>query len=247
MFLMLSRRRGIASQDLGEVECATCWILGDLLTATESIGYQKGLGCGLTDGRQKGAFGQDLRDAILFPLEPERSSHTAAAWIQEGYAGSRAAEKANLGVHFGERFVVAVPVEDYALPGEVRGLAMGCMLLEEIAEEEGLAAEAGGASVVREEVAKFVTEDTGTGGFEEDEGPAGVDLGSQGFENALEVASGFGQEAEVVEGASAAEVMAGDLDPEACGFEDLPGGNQGLRMVVVVPGVGPKEDVPGSG
>ena len=143
--------------------------------------------------------------------------------------------------------MVAVPVEDYALPGEIGWLVLGGVPFEEITEEESLAAEAGGASVVWKEVAELVTEDTGTGRFEEDHGQPGVDFGAQTVENAQEIAAGFGQETEVIEGASAAEVMAGNLHVEACAFEDLPGSVQGLRMVIVVPGVGPEENVPGSG
>jgi hypothetical protein len=58
-------------------------------------------------------------------------------------------------------------------------------------------------------------------------------------------ALGAVEHAEVVEGASAAEVGLGDQDAESGGFEDLDGGTGGVGEEVVVEGVGPEEDFGG--
>ena len=50
------------------------------------------------------------------------------------------------------------------------------------------------------------------------------------------------EHADVVEGASAAEVGARDGDVEAGGFEDFGGGFGGRGQEVIVEGVGPEED-----
>ncbi len=55
------------------------------------------------------------------------------------------------------------------------------------------------------------------------------------------------EEAEVVEGAAAAEVMLREGDAEAGVGEDLVGGSHGGGVEVVVEGVGPEEDVGGGG
>ena len=60
---------------------------------------------------------------------------------------------------------------------ELRGLVVGGVLDEELAEEEGLVAELGGAGVVGEEVGELVAEDGGAAGFEDDDGCAGVSWG----------------------------------------------------------------------
>ncbi len=70
---------------------------------------------------------------------------------------------------------MAVAVDD-DLFVDLRGLVVGGVFDEELAEEEGLVAEFGGAGVVGEEVGEFVAEDGGAAGFEDDDGcvPAGA-------------------------------------------------------------------------
>ena len=61
------------------------------------------------------------------------------------------------------------------------------------------------------------------------------------MEDFFEVGAGLLEEAKVVERAAAADVVAGDFGGESSGLEDLSGGGEGLRVVVVVPGIGPEQ------
>ena len=87
--------------------------------------------------------------------------------------------------------------------------------------------EALGALVVREEVDEFVAEDGDAAGFETDDGDSGFDLGVEFVEDVEQQGFGAVEHAEVVEGASAAEIGLRDDDAESGGFEDLDGGAGG--------------------
>jgi hypothetical protein len=113
---------------------------------------------------------------------------------------------------------------------------------EEIAEQEGLLAQAPGSGMVWEEIAEFVAKDTGAGGFEKDDGQAGVDFGGETIHGAFEIGTGFREKSEIVERAAAAEVASGDLSMKSGVREDIMGSGEGLRAEVVVPGVGPEEN-----
>ena len=102
-------------------------------------------------------------------------------------------------------------------------------------------AEALGARVVGEKFQQLVLEDAGAAWFEEDERIAGIDLAGHAIENLNKVPTGRAEQAEVIERASAADVTFWNMDPEAGLGKNLFGGNHGLRMVVVVPGVGPEQ------
>ncbi len=116
------------------------------------------------------------------------------------------------------------------------------MLLEEFAEEESLFAQGLGARVVGEEVREFVAKDGDAAGFESDDGDSGFDLGLELVEDVEQQSLGAVEHAEVVEGASAAEVGLGDDDAKSGGFEDIDGGAGGGGEEVVVKGVGPEKD-----
>ncbi len=137
---------------------------------------------------------------------------------------------------------MAVAVDDDLL-ADLRRLVVGGVADEEFAEEEGLAAEFGGAGVVGEEVGELVAEDGGAAWFEHHDGSARVELRGEGVEDFEEILFGGVEEAEVVEGAAAAEVMLREGDAEAGVGEDLVGGSHGGGVEVVVEGVGPEEDV----
>jgi len=138
--------------------------------------------------------------------------------------------------------VMAVAVDDYFVVN-LWGFVVWGVFDEELAEEEGLVAELGGAWVVGEEVGEFVAEDGGAGGFEDDDGGASLELCGEGAESFEEVVFGGVEHAEVVEGSAAAEMLRGEGDAEACGGEDLMGGAHGGGVEVVVEGVGPEEDL----
>jgi hypothetical protein len=115
--------------------------------------------------------------------------------------------------------------------------------LEKFTEQESLAGKFLGAGVVRKEVEKFVAEDGDATGFESDDGDAGFDFGFERVENFEEQRLSAVEEAEVVEGTSAAEMGAGDEDAVSGGFEDFDGRASGGRMEIVVEGVGPEENL----
>jgi hypothetical protein len=101
------------------------------------------------------------------------------------------------------------------------------------------------AGVVGKEVREFVAEDSYTGRFQSDYGDAGFDLGLELVEDFQEQAFGAIQHAEVVQGASAAEIGVGNEDAESGSFQDLDSGTGGLGEEVVVEGVGPEKNLGG--
>jgi hypothetical protein len=137
---------------------------------------------------------------------------------------------------------MAVAVDDdFAI--ELRRFVVRSVLDEELAEQEGLVAEFGGAGIVGEEVGEFVAEDGGAGGFENDDGCAGLKLWSEGVESFEEIVLCGIEHAEVVEGTTAAEMLRWERDAEACGGEDLMGSAHGGGVEVVIERVGPEEDL----
>jgi hypothetical protein len=72
-----------------------------------------------------------------------------------------------------------------------------------------------GEKAIGEEIESFVFEDAGTAWFEKDEGEAGFYLRGYAVEDFGEIGAGVRQEAEVVKGATAADVSLGGLDTEA--------------------------------
>jgi hypothetical protein len=139
---------------------------------------------------------------------------------------------------------VAVDEDLFADAGR---LIVGSVLDEELAEEEGLVAELGGAGIVGEQVGKLVAEDGGAAWFKDNDGGAGGELGGECVEDFAKIFFCGVEHAEVVEWAAAAEVVVGEDDTEAGSGEDLVSGAQGGGMEVVVEGVGPKEDGGGFG
>lgn len=189
-------------------------VLGNLFPTTESVGYHDSLrGC-LTDGGQKSALRQRLRNFILFPLEAKGSGHATAARVEKGDVRSGTAEQVELGGHFEDGLVVTVAVEDDALSREAGWPVVRRPLGKEIAEEECLLTQSGGASVLGEEVVEFIAEDAGAGRLKKDDGQSGVDFRGKDCKDLLKIMARRGQEAKVVEGASAAEMLAWDADAE---------------------------------
>jgi hypothetical protein len=172
-------------------------------------------------------------------FEPKGAGHTAAAGVEEGDVSASAAEEVDLVRHFHGGFVMAVTVEDDFLPQKAGGPEVRRLLNEELAEKEGVVAKALCARVAWKEVDQFVAKDGCATGLEKDEGEACIDLRREIAKNFLEVGASLFQEAEVVERAAAADMVARDLDRKSGGIEDAGGGGEGLWMVVVVPRIGP--------
>jgi len=228
------------------MEGAAGRILGDLFAAAEAVRDEDVAGCSGSDSREQDALGQSLGDGEFLFLEAEGSGHATASGVEEGDAGSGAFENLYLGLHLGQRLLVAVAVQDDRAASERGRLVVRGVAEEEIAEQEGLLAQAQCPGVVREEIAEFIAEDAGAGGFEKDDGQAGVDFGGEAvcdaFEDAFEVGAGFGEKSEIVKRAAAADVALRDLNVEAGAGEDIVRGGEGLRVEIVVPGVWPEED-----
>ncbi len=118
----------------------------------------------------------------------------------------------------------------------------GGAAFEKLAEKESLFAQGLGASVVREKIRQLVAEDGDAAGFESDDGNPGFDLRLELIENLEQKGFGAIEHAEVVEGASAAEVGLRDDDAVSGGFENFDGGFGGRGEKVVVERVGPEEN-----
>jgi len=125
---------------------------------------------------------------------------------------------------------------------EAVGGPIGSLGGEPVGKEPNLAAEFFGAKVVGEQLNQFIFEDAGTAWLKKDERKARVDLRGHAIEDFDEVTARGGEESEVIEGAAAADVALGDLDAEASLGEHLFSGDEGMGVVVVVPGVWPEED-----
>lgn len=139
---------------------------------------------------------------------------------------------------------MAMAVEEDFSGERGRGV-VGDASLEEFGEEESLRAEAGGAGIFREKIAELIAEDRGATGFEDDDGKAGVDLGGERFEDALKIFFGVVKQAEIVEGAAAAELPAGNGGSEACGGEDIVSGAESFGVEGIVECVDPQEEFGG--
>ena len=103
-------------------------------------------------------------------------------------------------------------------------------------------AQALGPGTRGEEIAKFVAEDAGAGGFEKNEGPASIDFWSEPFHDAFEVGAGFSQESKIIERTAAADMLPRDPNAIVSAGEDAVGGGESLGVVVVVPGIRPQDD-----
>lgn len=231
-----------ALEDFGEVEGVAVGFLVDLFAAGEAVGEDEGIVGGVADFGEEEAFAAldgDIVVGAFFVSEGAR--HTAAAVLGFVEVGVEVLEEFLFVVHAHEGFVVAVAVEEDFLM-ECGGFEIGGVFGEELAEEEGLAGEALGVLGGGEEVGEFIAEDGGATGFEDDHGKSGLDVGAHDVHELVEPAFGGGDEAVVVEGASAAEVLHGDDDAEAGVFEDIDGGHEGFGHEVVVEGVGEEED-----
>src|ERR1700691_1603796 len=134
---------------------------------------------------------------------------------------------------------MAVALEDDFAALKLLRLKIRNVAGEEFAEQQGLFAQALGAAVIGKEVDELITEHAGAAGFEEDEGQAGVDLGGEALEDLQQVGAGLPQESKVVERSAAANVLARHFDGEARALQDAGRRFEGLRVVVVIPGVRP--------
>ena len=114
---------------------------------------------------------------------------------------------------------------------------------EPVGKQPDLLAQALGSRIVGKEFEQLVLEDAGAAWLKKDERQPGIDLRSHAVENTREIGAGSGEKAEVVEWTAAADVAAWDFDLKSGLAEDSLGGGERLRMVVVVPGVGPQQDL----
>src|SRR6185437_12360010 len=127
-------------------------VLGDLLAATKFVGNEKGFRRGAPDGGQKHPLGQGLRNLELLALKAEGAGHAAAPGVEQGNGGPSAAEQIHLGVHFHQRLMVAVAVQNDSLSGEIGRLVAWRTLSEKVAQYICLVAKGGGAGVLWEEI-----------------------------------------------------------------------------------------------
>ena len=219
--------------------------LSDLFAATEAVGNHDGIRPGGLNGGQQVLVGDGFRYFELIGFKAERASHAAAAGLDDFNAGSSAAQKRDSVSRAAEdRFAMAVAVDENlrsfeATRGEDK---IGSTSSEPAGKEPDLFTEPLGSRMAGEELEQFVFENAGAAWLEKDEGQTGVDLGSQAVEDLREIRACGGEETEVVERSSTAEVAWRNLDVEAGLSENGFGGNKSLRVVIVVPGVGPKEN-----
>ena len=241
-----------ACQNFSEVEGPDVGELIDLLAATEAIGDDDGgWGGGLESGKQ--AIVRDgLRDLEFIGFEAEGAGHAAASGLDglDRCAGL-AEERDFAGRAAEDGFVMAVAVQQNVraleAPRDEIGREIRRLGGEEIGEKPDLPAQALRAGVVGKEFQQFVFEDAGAAWLEEDERQASLDLRSHAAENFGEIGAGGREKAEVVERAAAADVALRGFNLKAGLGEDGFCRGERLRVVVVVPGVGPEENFSSGG
>jgi len=169
-------------KNLGQVKRVTVGFLSDLLTAAEAVGKDEPVGWSVADRRQEFEFADGDRDIIFVVFEPERPGHAAATGGRGLIVESHPTQDGLLGAHLQDRLVMAVSVNQ-RFAFEARKGDKVFVIVEELAQEEGLPREALSALVVGEEVAEFVAEDRHATGLEADDGDAGFDFDGKGVEN----------------------------------------------------------------
>src|SRR5438309_4695560 len=215
--------------------------LANLLAAAESVGDHQPVWRSLADGGEEFEFADGGGDVVLFGFKSERAGHAAAAGSWRLEINADAGEDCLFGVHFEDGLVVTMAVDDgLALQSGERD--QFAVAVEKFTEEDGLPRETLGALVPGEEIAEFVAEDSDAAGFEADDGNAGFDLGCERVEDAEEQVFSAIEHAEIVKGASAAEIAGGQFHAEAGVLEDVDGGLRRIGEEVVVERVWPEHN-----
>jgi len=240
----MTRSRGRVERHLqyfGEMKGVAAGGLGDLLAAAESVGDDEPVGRGVANGGEKFEFADRLGDVVFVVFEAKGAGHAAASGRGRLEVDADAAEEGFFGGHLHDGFVMAVAMEK-SFAGELRERGVAGVVLEKLAEQEGLLAQGLGALVVGEEVEEFVAEDGDAAGLEADDGDSGFNFGFELVEDFEQKALGAIEHAEVVEGTAAAEIGLRYRDAEAGGLEDFDGGAGGGGSEVVVESVRPEEN-----
>ena len=214
--------------------------LRDLLAATETISEDDGgWACGLNGGQQT-LISDDSGDFKFAGFEAERAGHPAAAGLNGLDCGAGFAQQGNFAGRAAEdRLVMAVAVDKDVRALKAAGGKIRRAVGEPVGEQPDLMAQEFGARIVRKKLGQFIFEDAGAARLEKDEGQASLNLRSHAVEDAREIGAGLAEKTEIVERTPAADVAAGNFDLKSGLGEDGFGGGKRLRVVVVVPSVGP--------
>jgi len=217
--------------------------LVDLLAATEAIGnHNRGWPRGL-NSREQALVGNGLRHLEFIGLKTKWSGHAAATGLDQFDRGAGLTQKRDFAARTAkDRLVMAVAVEENVRPVKASGGEAGRARGEKVGKKPDLLAQTFSAGIAGEKFEDLVLENAGATGLEKNKGQAGIDLRSHAVEDLREIGAGGRKQAEIVERPAAADVPAGRFHVEAGKTEDGFRGLQGLRVVVVVPGVGPEED-----
>lgn len=232
-----------AGENFSEVEGRALPKLHDLLAATKAVGDDDCVRPGGAHGGEQVLVRNCARDFEFFRFKAKRSGHAAAAGLDGLDRGTGLAEESDFICRAAEdRLVVAVTVHQNARAGEPRREEIGVVRGEKVGEEPGLAAEALRERIVGKELEQFIFKNAGAARLEEDERQIGFDLRRHAAKNAGEIRARGIEETEVVERAATADVPMRSFDVEAGASEHGFSSGECLRMVVVVPGVGPQQN-----
>src|SRR6266478_1091631 len=135
--------------------CPLSGTLRDLLAATEAIRDDQGFLRGIPNSWQQDSFGHCLRHCKLVFLESERPGHSATSGIQRLHFCAQLPQQPFFMVHFHQRFLVAVAMEqDFHR-------ALGWRIVwgvsqQKLAEQKCLASEPVGALVGGKQVMQLI-------------------------------------------------------------------------------------------
>ena len=220
-------------------------VLYDLFAAAEAVTDDDRLGGGFTDGWQKDALCELLRQVELVLFEAEWAGHAATAGVEKFNVRPGGAKESHFVGHAHGRAMMAMAMDDY-LGIELWSPIRWSVFYKKFAKKERLSAELESAWIVRQQIGEFIAEDAGAAWFEDDDRGSVLQLRSQYVEDLEEVLLRGVEHAEVVEWTAATEMLLGEMDAETCVGEDLVCGTHGGGMEVVVEGVGPEKDVGGA-
>jgi len=118
----------------------------DLLAATEPIRNDQSILGRFTNFREEDTFSAFHRDVVVPVLEPKCARHSATTGIRHLVVQPKLSKHLLLGIHFHQRFVMAMSV-DKSRGVEPRRSKIGGLLFEELTQQECLLAEALGKRV----------------------------------------------------------------------------------------------------
>jgi hypothetical protein len=216
----------------------------NLFAATEAVGNEDGHGSRGLHCRQQAVVGDGLGHFKFVRFKSKRTCHAATAGLDGLDDGARTLEQRDLARRTSEdSLVMTVAVQQDMRTLKPAGNPVRSLGCEPVGKEPYLFIHSLRARVVREELEKLILEYAGATRLEKDERHSRFDLRRHAVENFGEIRTSLIEQAEIIKWTAAADVALRRFDLEAGFHQHRFGGGEGLRMVIVVPGIRPEHDL----